>query len=249
MINVIGSDFMDKKGITEKFAKLFDNPNRETFIIALNNLTGEYDDLEFKEQEIDVHILAKHILGIANTSGGVICLGIKESDDGLIPIGLHSNSDSTDLKKKLSKYLPYKLDYDVHPIDYDDKELWGDVRNKSFKIITVEYTPEYIPFMPMKGSDDYIKTDIFCRKNSSTARCEYDDLQNILNKRVSASQNILNIDQELNELEILMERTSLQYKLFYAVNNPDFLNVIYKFKEKKIKRIEKGLKIDDYDEN
>ena len=32
---------MDKKGITEKFAKLFDNPNRETFKIALNNLTGE----------------------------------------------------------------------------------------------------------------------------------------------------------------------------------------------------------------
>lgn len=29
--------------------------------------------------------------------------------------------------------------------------------------------------------------NVFCRKNSSTAWCEYDDLQNILNKRVSAS--------------------------------------------------------------
>ena len=118
---------MDKKGIKEKFAKLFEDPNRETFKIALNNLTGEYDDLEFKEQEIDVHILAKHILGIANTSGGTICLGVKESDEGLIPIGLDNSMDSTDLKKKLSKYLPYNLDYEVHPIDYDDKELWGEV--------------------------------------------------------------------------------------------------------------------------
>ena len=249
LINLTGSDFMDNKGIKEKFAKLFDDPNRETFKIALNNLTGEYDDLEFKEQEIDEHILAKHILGIANTSGGVICLGIKESDDGLIPIGINNSSDSTDLKKKLSKYLPYNLDYEVHPIDYDDKELWGDVRNKSFKIITVEYTPEYIPFMPMKDHVDYKRTDIFCRKNSSTNRCEYDDLQNILNKRVSASQNILNIIKELNELELLMKRTSLQYKLYYSINNPDFLNIISQFKEKKIKRIEKGLGIEDYDEN
>ena len=240
---------MDNKGIKEKFAKLFDDPNRETFKIALNNLTGEYDDLEFKEQEIDVHTLAKHILAFANTSGGVICLGVKESDNGLIPNGIDNSSDSTDLKKKLSKYLPYNLDYEVHPIDYDDNELWEEVRNKSFKIITVEFTPEYIPFMPMKGSADYDRTDIFCRKNSSTNRCEYDDLQNILNKRISASQNILNINRELNELELLMKRTSLQYKLVYSINNPDFLKTISQFKEKKIKRIEKGLGIEDYDEN
>ena len=181
--------------------------------------------------------------------GGVICLGIKESDDGFIPIGLDSNRDSTDLKKKLSKYLPYNLDYDIHPIDYEDKELWGDLRNKSFKIVTVEYTPEYIPFMPIKGSDAYKRTDIFCRKNSSTNRCEYDDLQNILNKRVSASQNILNINQELNELEILMKRISFPSKLFNVINNPEFLEIINQFKEKKIKRIEKGLGIDDYDTN
>ena len=240
---------MDEKGLKEKFAKLFDDPNRETFKIALNNLTGEYDDLEFKEQEIDEHILAKHILGIANTSGGVICLGIKEGDNGLTPIGLDDSSDSTDLKKKLSRYLPYNLDYEVHPIDFDDKELWGDIRNKSFKIISIEYTPENIPFLPMKDSRDYKKTDIFCRKNSSTTRCEYDDLQNILNKRISATQKYLNIDHELNELEILMKRTSPQHTLFYTINNPNFLKIISQFKEKKIKRIEKGLGIDGFDEN
>ena len=41
---------MDEKGLKEKFAKLFDDPTRETFKIALNHLNGEYDDLEFKEQ-------------------------------------------------------------------------------------------------------------------------------------------------------------------------------------------------------
>ena len=240
---------MYDKGIKEKFARLFDDPNRQTFKMALDNLTGEYDDLEFKEQEIDVHILAKHILGIANTSGGIICLGVKESEDGLIPIGLDNNSDSTDLKKKLSKYLPYNLDYEVHPIDYDDDEFWEDIRNKSFKIITVEYTPENIPFMPMKDSADYKKTDIFCRKNSSTNRCEYDDLQDILNKRITSSQNIINLNQELKELEILIERTSIYHKLFYSINNPDFLKIMYRFKEKKIKRIEKCLRIEDYDES
>ena len=101
-------------------------------LIDESELEYLYDDLEFKEQEIDVHILAKHILGIANTSGGTICLGVKESDEGLIPIGLDNSMDSTDLKKKLSKYLPYNLDYEVHPIDYDDSEFWTDTRNIVF---------------------------------------------------------------------------------------------------------------------
>lgn len=97
----------------------------------------------------------------------------------------------------------------------------------------------------MKGSVDYKKTDIFCRKNSSTNRCEYEDLQDILNKRITYNQNIINLNQELKELEILMERTSIHYKLFYSINHSDFLKIMYKFKEKKIKRIEKCLRIDD----
>ena len=44
-----------------------------------------------------------------------------------------------------------------------------------------------------------------------------------------------------------MKRTSIQYKLFYSINDPDFLKLMSQFKEKKIKRIEKCLGIEDYD--
>ena len=46
-----------------------------------------------------------------------------------------------------------------------------------------------------------------------------------------------------------MKRTSPQHTLFYTINNPNFLKIISQFKEKKIKRIEKGLGIDGFDEN
>ena len=64
------------KGIKENFAKLFDDPNRVTLKDSLNNLTTEYDDFEFKEIEIKDYILAKHIIGMANTNGGIIILGV-----------------------------------------------------------------------------------------------------------------------------------------------------------------------------
>ena len=45
-----------------------------------------------------------------------------------------------------------------------------------------------------------------------------------------------------------MERTSLHYRLFYSISNPDFLKILSDFKQKKIKRIEKWLRIDGYNE-
>lgn len=97
---------MNEKGINEKFAKLFEDPNRVTFKESLVNITGEYDDIEFKEREIEYKILAKHILGIANTSGGLICLGIEETENGLKPKGLERNTDITQMKTQLNNYLP-----------------------------------------------------------------------------------------------------------------------------------------------
>lgn len=236
---------MNRKGIKEKFAKLFDDPNRVTFKDSLNNITGEYEDLEFKENEIEPQILAKHILGIANTLGGIICLGIEETDNGLKPKGLEKNSDVTPMKQKLGNYLPPNLKYDIHPIDYDKNEEWKELRNKSFKIITIEYTPEYLPFMPIKSCDLYEKTDIFCRKHSNTERCEYEDLQKILNKRIKTLQNQFNLEKELKELELLMSYEIPQKQIYYTLYNRNFLNKISEFREKKEKIIEKGLKIDE----
>ncbi|WP_405309036.1 helix-turn-helix domain-containing protein [Methanobrevibacter sp.] len=235
--------------IKENFAKLFDDPNRVTLKDSLMNLTTEYDDYEFKEIEIETPILAKHIIGMANTNGGIIILGVEDTENGLKPCGLEINTDTTDMKKQLAKYLPHELRYDIHQIDYDERDEWGDLKNKSFKIIKIDFTPEYIPFLPIKGSKYYEKTDVFCRKNSSTTRCEYDDLQDIFNKRKSINRygiSALTLRNELEELKILSSYNSIFYQALY-ISNPSFINTVKDFERRKIKYIEQGLNIEDID--
>ena len=237
------------KGIKENFAKLFDDPNRVTLKDSLNNLTTEYDDFEFKEIEIKDYILAKHIIGMANTNGGIIILGVKETENGLKPCGLESNTDTTDMKKQLAKYLPHELSYEIYQIDYNERDEWDNLKNKSFKIIKIEFTPEYIPFLPIKESTEYKRTDIFCRKNSSTTRCEYDDLQDIFNKRKSINRyriTALTLRNELEELKILSSYNTVLNQAF-NFSNPSFFKTVKDLERRKIKYIEHGLNIEDID--
>ena len=235
--------------VKENFAKLFDDPNRVTLKDSLMNLTTEYDDFEFKEIEIKDYILAKHIIGMANTNGGIIILGVKETENGLKPCGLESNTDTTDMKKQLAKYLPHELSYEIYQIDYNERDEWDDLKNKSFKIIKIEFTPEYIPFLPIKESTEYKKTDIFCRKNSSTTRCEYDDLQDIFNKRKSINRyriTALTLRNELEELKILSSYNTVLNQAF-SFSNPSFFKTVKDLERRKIKYIEQGLNIEDID--
>ena len=47
------------------------------------------------------------------------------------------------------------------------------------------------------------KTDIFCRKNSSSTKCEYADLMNILNNRIETNIITTLSDRDFAELYIL----------------------------------------------
>lgn len=134
------------KGIKEQFARVFENPDRINFRNLLKNLTGEYDELEFKEKEIEYPKLAKHILAMANTNGGIICYGVCETDNKLKPVGITRIDDITDMKKKLGKYLPYELSYEIYNISYDKSVEWKELINKSFILIIIEFEPEHIPF-------------------------------------------------------------------------------------------------------
>jgi len=159
MLNRLRAKIM--KGIKEQFARVFENPNRVNFRNLLKNLTGEYDELEFKEKEIEYPKLAKHILAMANTNGGIMCYGVRETDNGLKPIGITKIDDITDMKKKLGKYLPYELNYEIYIISYDESVEWKELKNKSFILIIIEFEPEYITFLPLKGSEHFKKNRYF----------------------------------------------------------------------------------------
>ena len=58
------------------------DPSKDTFSRFLKNNVGEMDNIDFKEKWTEKGKLAKTILSIANSRGGIIAIGIKENEDG-----------------------------------------------------------------------------------------------------------------------------------------------------------------------
>ena len=75
----------------------------------LKTHTGESNNLEFKEKWIETDKLAKIVISIINSGGGVIIFGIKEKKDDKIFLntGLSKADiqDKTDMMKKLNSYI------------------------------------------------------------------------------------------------------------------------------------------------
>ncbi|MCD8485343.1 MAG: ATP-binding protein [Desertifilum sp.] len=198
-----------QKGIKEDFAKLFENPSRESLRQLLANNTGEYDDLDFKGEWIDSSKLAKHIIGMANKSGGVIIFGVDESDNQLITKGIVLD-DKTDFKKNINKFIPEQLKYEVIDFSYEDSE-YPKIKDKSFRVIVIEYDPKHIPFMAKKPGKDIKHNVIYTRKNTSTVPVEYPDIQDILNRRLEtgfSSKRELSIQEHFEELKLMYSLVS-----------------------------------------
>ncbi len=68
----------NKKAFKEEFAKFYENPTREGLRELLKNNLGEYPNIDFKSQLPTFSSIARHILGIANSGGGCIILGVAE---------------------------------------------------------------------------------------------------------------------------------------------------------------------------
>ena len=79
--------------IKEMVYDVLQNPTRENFIDILDNGLGEQDNLDFKVQWIEAQKLAEILLGIANSGGGAIILGVKENEDGTVTLTVDAVCD------------------------------------------------------------------------------------------------------------------------------------------------------------
>ena len=233
------------KNNKEQVAELFNSPNRVTFREFLKTNTGEYNDIDFKGDYIENSELAKHIIAMANSGGGVITFGIEEDENNsLNPVGIELK-DKTEIEQDLSNYIPNSLDYELHIFQYEDEVEWKKLKNKNFLMITVQYTPEKIPFLPKKDGGKINMQDIYCRKNSSTKKVDYEDIQEILVKRFESNEKIIygnDLEDDLNQLQILTSYISLPKSLLF-INNTLFKSIITELTTRKIAMIEKELKI------
>lgn len=212
-----------KQNLREALAPFFESPDRELFREILRGNTGEFNHIDFKEIWIECPKLAKHILGMANNRGGAIIFGVSEdSVNGATPIGLAQIKDKTPVKNKLSKYIPEQLGYEILDFAYNDSD-WGILKGRTFQLVVVDDTPERIPFLSMSDGKGIGRNKIYYRGNTNTEEATYEQIQEILSRRVDTQHSITaeeifkNDLYQLKELYTQIPRTRTNSKSFAAI--------------------------------
>lgn len=243
-----------KKGLQEDFAKLFDTPDRVSFINFFKNNTGEHNYIDFKKEWPELPKVAKHILGFANSGGGILVIGAEEKDDGCIePKELDKMKDKTDVKSGLAKYLPTELEFEIHNFSYGNEAEWKTVKNKKFQILIINDQAEYLPFLSLSTSGDLLhKNRVYVRSKTSTDEVTHEELKKIINRRLETQISTSSEDEfrnKINQLKILYSFLDKRVPMIWnltahlTLENPnypeeDFDKFIARMIEKKKKDID-----------
>jgi len=199
-----------KKFMKEEFYNFWENPTRTAFRDLLKNNVGEFDILDFKESFPEFSKISRTILAISNLENGCVILGVKEEKDGVLkPVGLENLIDKADITKKIKKYLPIKLfeNIEISNLSYEDSD-YKKLIGKKFQIIFIPYKPEHIPYVS-KADGEGIEIDtIYIRRKTESARANYEELQDIINRRIEtkySSSREMNLKVHLEQLKKLYE--------------------------------------------
>ena len=184
----------------EEFAKFCESPDRTKFRELIKQNTGEYNHIDFKEKWLEVTMIAKHVLGFANSEGGVLVFGIKEEDSGsLVVQGIDTFEDKTTIKSKLQKYLPAELQYEIHNFEYNNDTEWGQIKNKKFQVLIADDTPQYIPFLSLNSTGENLhKNRVYYRGKTNTEEATYEELKKIINRRLDTNMSTT-VENEFKE--------------------------------------------------
>jgi hypothetical protein len=196
----------NSKSWQEDFARFFESPSRERLRDLLRDHVGEIDVYDFKKEWPAFSKLARHILGFANFGSGCLIFGVEEQDDGSFdPTGLGNLVDKADIHKGIERFIPTQLEYNVLNFSYEASE-YPKLVGKKFQVLLVEDSPQYIPFVASGDGDGIRKNAIYTRHGTSTEKANYEELQEIINRRIEtgySSRGELGLDKHLGELKTL----------------------------------------------
>jgi predicted HTH transcriptional regulator len=172
----------------------------------LQESLGEFSHTDFKEQWPEDSSLARHILGFANSGGGVVIVGVKEGDDNsLSPIGLSVLRDKAKIGAAVRRFLPFGLDYQI--LDFHFKETeYGPIKDKSFQVVVVEDRPQRIPFVAEADGATIQANVVYVRDGAATLPASHDQLQEVINRRLDTGHSTkreLTLHEHLEELKVL----------------------------------------------
>lgn len=209
--------------IKDKFFDLIvKNPSRDGFKTFLKESCGELDNIDFKEKWITKGKLAKIMLAMANTGGGVIVLGIKENkDDNYLAVGIDELKDAADVEKEIKKLVPRNLSYSVLNFIYDD-EIYGEYAGKKFQAIIIADAPEQLPFFSIGASDDIEKDCVYVRRGTSSEKASARDFETMIQRKlenVFKESNDLSLKEHLEQLQFLYDSIPQKKRILVKKGN------------------------------
>ena len=194
----------------ETLSKFLNRPDSENLGRLLESRLAESDHLDYKREWPEDQRVAKHILGFANSGGGVMIVGVEQCKDGsLDPIGLTHFRDTTTIHDGVRRFLPDELDFNVGVIDVPDSNgaESAEIRGKKFQIVCVADRPEHLPFIADGESGQKIhRGDVYVRNGAATRRATHNQLQKIVNRRIATGHSTgreLTLKEHLEELRVL----------------------------------------------
>lgn len=213
-----------KKTLHEDFTKFFESPTRDGFRVLMQNHFGEQDFLDFKSEWPEMSKMARHMLAIANSGGGLIVIGVTEENESLEANGVKEKLDKAQIDNKIKKYVSLNLEYEVLDFTYSASE-YESIKGKSFQVVFVEYDETHIPYISKSDGIGIKKNMIYIRRGTKSEEASYEELQNLINSRIEtqySSQPEIKLEEHLSQLKLLYTHVR-KYSIIYP-NNP-FKNI------------------------
>ncbi|AJP53335.1 helix-turn-helix domain-containing protein [Pseudomonas simiae] len=198
------------------FAEFFAKPSYETLRSLIKNNIGETNEVDFKEVWPDKGKLAKHVLALGNSGGGVLVIGVKDGEQP-IAVGLDVGAvkDKTVIGNMIKSLIPSSLSYEVFDFTYRESEN-SDLRGKAFQVLLVDSRPSDLPYLAIKASGDLKANAVYVRSSSSSNEATHDELQIILESRIGtqeAARRLLNLGEHCEQLKMLFSQLPTRNEL------------------------------------
>lgn len=206
------------KQIKDIMYTLLQEPTLDKFREFLKGQTGEHDSIDFKSQWIEGSKLAKLMLSMANSKGGVVVFGVYEQDDNSVSVeGIEKIKDHADISNNIKGLIPSDLKYEIYDFSYTTAE-YAALEGKQFQMLVVEDTPEHIPFLAKKDSEKLKSNEIYVRRGTSCEVANQDEIRNIINRKINYIHPVngkpLELDEHLKQLKTLYENVQKE-KVYY----------------------------------
>lgn len=186
---------------------LLKEPSLERFREFIRNNTGEHNSIDFKKQWIEGAHLAKLMLAIANSGGGIIIFGVSESEDGSADVsGLSELKDPAIVSNDIKKFISSDLKYEIYNFSYTSSE-YEDLIGKHYQMMVIDDTPQYIPFLSKKESGQLKTNEIYIRRGTSCEVANQEEIRDVITRRINFAHPLtgepLDLEEHLKQLKTL----------------------------------------------